>query len=164
MQLASTVCGNVVLCRENSLALPKMVEKIPQKSSEWRSYHHIVSYSSLDDTIRPPHHIDTHATLLYYYGSSSSSSSAYNSGRWSMMRILREDFGIDHTQTHVPFLQNKNPKNKIGNKFFPFLSHPNQEGNANGQVFLPKTSPLQPQCLAIWVMAFPSWSGIWCVC
>ena len=75
--------------------------------------------------------------------------SAYNGGRWSMMRILREDFGIDHTQTHVPFLQNKNPKNKIGNKFFPFLSHPNQEGNANGQVFLPKTSPLQPQCLAI---------------
>ena len=136
MQLASTVCGNVVLCRENSLALPKMVEKIPQKSSEWRSYHHIVSYSSLDDTIRPPHHIDTHATLLYYYGSSSSSSSAYNSGgRWSMMRILREDFGIDHTQTHVPFLQNKNPKNKIGNKFFPFLSHPNQEGNAKWPSF-----------------------------
>ena len=57
------------------------------------------------------------------------------------MRILREDFGIDHTQTHVPFLQNKNPKNKIGNKFFPFLSHPNQEGNANGQVFFAKNEP-----------------------
>ena len=84
MQLASTVCGNVVLCRENSLALPKMVEKIPQKSSEWRSYRHRVSYSSLDDTIRPPHHIDTHATLLYYY----LVASAYTSGRWSMMRIL----------------------------------------------------------------------------
>ena len=67
--------------------------------------------------------------------------SAYNGGRWSMMRILREDFGIDHTQTHVPFLQNKNPKNKIGNKFSLSYHIPIKRETQMAKFFRQKRAP-----------------------